>query len=136
MPFGSVNYLAVLVATVFNMVLGTLWYGPLFGRPWMAVMERIGKKREDMQGSPFIYLGSAVLAFLAALTLAMLIKATGTNTVGMGILWGVVTWIGFGAVPQLNSGIFEDRPVRLWVIFCGYYLVVHIAQGALFVLWP
>jgi hypothetical protein len=101
----------------------------------MAIMERIGKKREEMQGSPLIYLGSAAMAFLSALTLALVIKATGASTVGMGVLWGVVTWIGFGAIPQLNSGIFEDRPVGLWAIFCVYYLVVHVAQGALFVLW-
>ena len=80
MPFGSVNYLAVLVAMVFNMVLGTLWYGPLLGKPWMAIMERIGKKREEMQGSPLLYLGSAAMAFLSALTLALLIKATGAST--------------------------------------------------------
>jgi len=45
----AINYLAVLVATVVNFVLGGLWYSPLlFGKKWMALMnvteEEIKKK--------------------------------------------------------------------------------------------
>ncbi|MBA2459694.1 MAG: DUF1761 family protein, partial [Gemmatimonadales bacterium] len=32
----NVSLLAVLVATLLGFVLGGLWYGPLFGRAWMA----------------------------------------------------------------------------------------------------
>ena len=32
----EVNYLAVLVAAIVNMVVGALWYSPLlFGKAWM-----------------------------------------------------------------------------------------------------
>ena len=33
-----INYLAVLAAAVSNMVLGFLWYGPLFGKTWSKLM--------------------------------------------------------------------------------------------------
>lgn len=33
-----VNYLAILVAAVLSMVLGFLWYGPLFGKEWTKLM--------------------------------------------------------------------------------------------------
>ncbi|MCH7574095.1 MAG: DUF1761 domain-containing protein [Candidatus Marinimicrobia bacterium] len=32
----SINYLAVLVAAAIEFGLGALWFGPLFGKPWMA----------------------------------------------------------------------------------------------------
>ncbi|MBI3341870.1 DUF1761 domain-containing protein, partial [Candidatus Curtissbacteria bacterium] len=34
----QINYMAVVAAAVVNMVLGFLWYGPLFGKPWMKMM--------------------------------------------------------------------------------------------------
>ncbi len=30
-----INYLAVVVAAIANMVLGFLWYGSLFGKQWI-----------------------------------------------------------------------------------------------------
>ena len=32
----SVSWLAVIVGTLLGFVLGALWYGPRFGRAWMA----------------------------------------------------------------------------------------------------
>ena len=32
----SVSWLAVIVGTLLGFVLGASWYGPLFGRAWMA----------------------------------------------------------------------------------------------------
>ena len=39
----SVNYLAVLVAAALEIGLGALWYGPLFGKPWMAAILAVWK---------------------------------------------------------------------------------------------
>lgn len=44
MDFSSFSWLAVLAAVVANMVLGFLWYGPLFGKSWRAA---VGKTEED-----------------------------------------------------------------------------------------
>ena len=35
----EVNLLAVLVAGIVPMVVGALWYGPLFGKRWLQLME-------------------------------------------------------------------------------------------------
>jgi hypothetical protein len=32
----NINPLAVLIATIVPMLLGFLWYGPVFGNAWMA----------------------------------------------------------------------------------------------------
>jgi hypothetical protein len=136
MPFGSVNYLAVIVGTVFNMVLGALWYGPILGKQWLGVMEKMGKSREDMESSPSMYAFTLVLAFIGNLTLALVIKASGVDAWWMGLLWGAVLWIGTGASAQLTSGFFEDRPIALWLIFGSYYLIVYSVMGIVYVIWP
>ena len=49
----SINYLAVLVSAVSAMVLGFLWFGPLFGKEWSKAMgwteEQMAAGREKMK---------------------------------------------------------------------------------------
>lgn len=35
----DLNYLAILVAAIVPLFVGALWYGPLFGKRWLALME-------------------------------------------------------------------------------------------------
>ncbi|MBI2935798.1 MAG: DUF1761 domain-containing protein, partial [Chloroflexi bacterium] len=47
--FSEINYLAVIVGVVLNMVAGALWYSPLlFARPWM---KEVGMTEEDIRHS-------------------------------------------------------------------------------------
>ena len=41
-----INYVAVLVAAVANMILGSLWFGPIFGKMWVKAS---GMTREKME---------------------------------------------------------------------------------------
>ena len=31
----DINWIAVLIGAVVNMMIGAMWYGPLFGERWM-----------------------------------------------------------------------------------------------------
>jgi uncharacterized membrane protein YpjA len=37
---GEVNWLAVIVCAVLSMVIGFIWYGPLFSKPWVKLLAR------------------------------------------------------------------------------------------------
>ena len=65
----TVDPLGILLAVVAGMVWGMLWYGPLFGKKWQAL---VGKKDAELKMSPKD-LGFAIV--LAGLT------ATGLNSV-------------------------------------------------------
>ena len=56
----DLNYLAILVAGISNMVIGFLWYGPIFGKMWMGL---IGKTADELSSNPIIY--SCLLLALA-----------------------------------------------------------------------
>ncbi|MGA2640163.1 MAG: DUF1761 domain-containing protein [Spirochaetia bacterium] len=135
MQFAHVNWLAVIVGTVFNMALGFLWYGPFFGKPWLAAMEKMGKKREDMKMSPVQFFLPLIGAFVSALVLDLVIIAFGSGVWWMGLVAGVVVWIGLGASATLTAGVFEGRPTGLWIISFFYFLVVYGALGVLFTVW-
>lgn len=63
------NYLAFIVAALVPMILGFFWYGPIFGKPWMA---STGMTEEKMKSAnmPMIF----GLSFLLALMLTMVIS--------------------------------------------------------------
>ena len=45
----EVNWIAVIAAAVSAFVMGGLWYGPLFGKKWMAL---VGLSISRMPGPP------------------------------------------------------------------------------------
>jgi len=42
----ELNYLAIIAAAIASMLIGWLWYGPLFGKQWMKLA---GLKKSDMK---------------------------------------------------------------------------------------
>ncbi len=132
MDFSSVNYIAVALGAVFNMVLGTLWYGPLFGSLWLKL---ISKKKEDIKGSPWLYIASFVAAFAAALALALVVNAFGYTSFFQGLLTGAVVWLGLVATVTLTYSIFEGPPLKVWLLFIAYQLVIFALEGGVFAVW-
>ena len=70
LQFLAVNWLAVLVAAVVNMVVGFLWYGPLFSGTFLRL---IGKREEEIEGSPVVYLLGFVMGLVTTYVLAVII---------------------------------------------------------------
>ncbi|HMY36376.1 MAG TPA: DUF1761 domain-containing protein, partial [bacterium] len=65
--FNSLNWLAIIVASISAFVLGGIWYSPLmFGNAWMKVA---GMTEESVkQGNPGkIYGGAFLLTLIAAI---------------------------------------------------------------------
>ena len=132
MDFGSVNFIAVILGAVLNMILGMLWYGPFFGKVWLKLID---KKSEDMKGSPWLYVASFVAAFVAALVLSLVVSAFGAASFGAGLLAGIITWAGFVLTVTLTYSIFEGPPLSVWLIFVAYQLVIFAVEGGVFAIW-
>ena len=59
----DINWLALVAAALSTLVVGFLWYGPLFGKAWM---KETGITEEQAQkGMPLRFGLSVVLAFVA-----------------------------------------------------------------------
>ena len=78
--FGALNYIAIGVLIVAQMVLGGLWYAPpVFGNPWMAA---IGKTQEEIaaQGGAIQGYGVAIGASIVGVfSLAIVIQLVGAT---------------------------------------------------------
>lgn len=134
MPGIEINYLAVLVAAGINMIIGALWYSPLFfAKEWAHL---VGKRMEELRGNPIFGYGVATLgALIMAYILAHFVQYTGSTTLAEGAATGFWIWLGFVAVTSATNSMFAGRPWGLWRIDAGYFLVVLIVNGALLAMW-
>lgn len=124
------NWLAVVLAALGGFVVGGLWYGPLFGKAWMA--ER-GFTEEELKSAPMgrIYGTAFVLSVISAIFLAHLLThfATGWREVMM-ISSGVA--LGF-IIPAIGTNyLFSRASMKLFLIDAGYWLVFYLSMGLVF----
>ncbi len=127
----QVNYLAVLVAAVLNMVAGAIWYSPmLFAKPWIKLT---GKK--DMQGGGVGYGIAALCSLAIAYVLAHFVQLAGAMDWMDGVKTGLWAWVGFVATTAAANYVFEGRPWKLYWINVGYPLVAFVLMGALLAAW-
>lgn len=130
----EINYLAVFVAAVANMIVGSVWYGPLFGKKWMALSgiskEQIQKAHPQM-GKLYAIQG------LASLVMAYVLFyfVTPADNLQMALRWAFWIWLGFIATVSLGSVLWGGRPKALWVLDNAYYLVSLLIMTAILYSW-
>ena len=142
MPTVPVNYLAVLVAAVASMIIGSLWYGPLFGKPWMALMGMTPEKIAAAKGKSMamnyglMFVGSFVMSFVLAHSL-FFVTSTYIHTTYLivGMTVGFWSWLGFVAPVTLGSVLWENKSWNLWLLNNGYYIVTLVVMGVILALW-
>lgn len=117
--FGDLDWLAILAGTGAAMVLGFLWYGPLFGKLWAA------RSNASMQsGDPAKLVATAIYLFVFNMALQYLRVAGGgsddfEHAVVAGIVVGVLT---IGAA-LFSSVVWAKKSTTVFLIDAGHWLV-------------
>ena len=133
MGFHSVNWLSVFVAALTGFVIGSLWYGPLFAKPWMRLTGM--SKEKGAQASMALVMGGAyVLNLVGATGIAFLLGEH--RGVASGLHVGAFAAFFFIATALGVIYLFEQRPLQLWFINAGYQVVNFAAMGAVLGAWP
>jgi len=128
------NYPAVIVAAIAYWVLGAVWYGVLFSKPWMA-LEHITIEQAQSVSPVIPYIVSFLLELLIAYSLAQICIWRNANTIGRGASVGVLVWIGFVGPIALMTYMFEMRPRALFAINEFYPLAGLVLMGAILGAW-
>jgi hypothetical protein len=123
----QINWLAVILGAVALMVIGFVWYGPLFGRLWMEASGR----RPDPSGAGPVYAlsGLGALVMSAAFALLLTTVPAADRTIVTGVIWGAILGVGFIATTSVTHGIFEAHKAAVVAIFSGYEIVGLIVIG-------
>jgi hypothetical protein len=133
-----INYPAVFVSALAYWALGALWYSPLlFARPFIALMRWTPEQLASVesQGAGAQIVGALLTSLVLAYVLAHFVKFTGAETVKSGALTGFWLWLGFVATSNLETVLFESRPVGLYLINNGYHLAGLLGMGSLLAVW-
>ena len=131
--FENVNFVAALVAALSGFVIGGLWYGPLFQKPWMRLTGMT--KEKGAEASMAVTFGlSYALNFVAAVGIAMLMGPHRSALFGAHA--GLAAGIFFVATALGVIYLFEQRPLRLFFINAGYQIVNFTVMGLILGVWP
>jgi hypothetical protein len=130
------NIWAIIASAVASLVIGTLWYGPLFQKPWMRMTGLTIDSMRAMAMTPMqATVGGFVSALLTAFVFSWLADALLLVGVRDALQMAFWCWLGF-AVPISASGwLWEGRPFKLSALYAGYYAVFYAVASLIVTLW-
>ncbi len=128
----NANLLAILVAAATGLLIGGLWYGPLFGKAWMA---EHGFTQQQLRSGNMLKIYGLTFAFsvLSAVFLGHLLaffdtSARATLMISVGIALGYI-------IPAIGTNYLLSRKSgKLFAIDAGYWLTFYAAMGSVFML--
>ncbi|MFZ2126294.1 MAG: DUF1761 domain-containing protein [Candidatus Microsaccharimonas sp.] len=123
----ELNWIAILLAAISTMVVGSLWYGPLFGKVWI----KLAKVKTDPNFGPkkaaLLYGGAFLSSALTATVIAIftfIIADYFGGTFLQSSLWvGLILWAGFTAARIHMHDSFEGRRKKLTLLNVTHELV-------------
>ena len=133
----SVNLWPVLAAAVVNMVVGSLWYGPIFGKMWKNLM---GFTDESMKSMKLSVSQAMAMGFVTSLIMAYVLShfVVISGAINAGAAWELAFWIWLGFMATTSAGgfIWEGRPFKLFVLNAAEELVALSLMAWVLVMWP
>lgn len=132
----TINYIAVLVASIAEFIIGGIWYMPIFGKAWGEIHE-VNKKTKDQQREsqklmPAMLVVQLVLTFITTLVLAKLIVLLPHYSV---YELALLVWIGFFVPTQIAAVLFGNVDPKWFVkksmIMAGGSLICLVVAAAI-----
>jgi hypothetical protein len=137
----SINFWAIIVAAVVAFIIGFLMHGPIAGKLWMklADIHPTGKEKlSDMYGKMFSNLVVNIIS-AAALSIVFGLAWTSslfsTSPTCVGILSGILVWLGFNVTATSIDVIWMGKSAKLWIFEAVSSLIVFVAMGAIIGAW-
>lgn len=142
-----INLFAIIVAGLIPMILGALWYGPIFGKQWYASM---GKTEEEMlPNNMAVTYGIALLAAMVlSFSMKMFIEfmhkdvnAAGElffgsfHTFGHGAFHGFFAFIFIVFPVMLSYSLFHKKTAKNIIINMAFWAVTMAIMGGILDTW-
>ena len=121
MDFGTINWVAVLIAALVNFVAGFIWFSPIGFYPawWRAIGRDPSQEPGQGQNMGAVFGMVTVAVFVQAIVLALLAglyqSANGDVSLGAGLALSVVVGV-IGAAASLGHRLFSNQGIKVWII--------------------
>jgi hypothetical protein len=136
----SVNYWAIGSGAILSMIIGGIWYGPLFGKKWIQLVgvnpDDVAARKKMQKSAGPLYAVQFLLTLFQILVLAHLVADT---QIAGGLERSIWIWAAF-VIPTLAGAVMwtNERGQLKWTRFLiqgGYQLVMFIIFGLLLQFW-
>lgn len=137
-PEVHLNYWVIMACVILYLVLGTLWYGPLFGKQWKKAMgwdpnvKPAPEMKKRMWKSMLV---TAITAFLMAWVMAYFVEYTLATTWWEGAYTAFWVWVGFQLTLIVQSVIYDKKSLKASVIEAAFQLVALAMTGGILATW-
>lgn len=124
------HYLAILVAAVVKMFLGSVWYNPNFlGKKWAEVHKF---EESTLHAGALQYLGAFLNSLVMAWALGSILIFFEVTTISSALCLGFWIWLGFIATTQFSGVLWAKKPFTAYLIDAGFFLVGILAMSVVF----
>lgn len=130
----DINWIAVLLATISSMAVGSIWYAkPVFGNLWMK-LAKLNEKELEKKASkdmPRILGTALIMSFLTAFVIAHVAALSRTffdvSPLEAGLTTAFWLWLGISATTIVIHDIFEYRPTTLTLLnVCHQFFMLGV----------
>ena len=137
----SINYIAVILATLSSMVVGTIWYTPkVFGAYWMkaANVTPSGNAKDAIKPIAITVVVSFITAWVLAGAASISFEFYGGDGSFLlnALLTTLILWAGFTAARFITHDAFDGRPTGLTVLNVSHELVTLMVMALIIGVWP
>lgn len=134
----GVSILAIVVSAVASMVVGSIWYGPLFGKMFQREMgmdqwspEKQAEEKKKMGKLYGMQFAASIVMFYV---LAAFVAKQGGMDVQTGITVAFWAWLGFVVPTKFGDALWGGN-MRLFWLGIGNMLVTLLVAGAIVGAW-
>jgi Protein of unknown function (DUF1761) len=128
------HFLAILVATIANYIIATIWYAVIFRKVWQKLTGIT-----DMKPAPMnillVLIGSFVLSFILFHSIVFGNAYFKIGGISGGLMGGFFGWVGYIAPVTLSTKLYEKKPWGLWLLDNAFWLISLLVMGIILSLW-
>jgi len=135
----EINYIAVILATLSSMVVGSIWYTPrVFGNYWMkqSGVTPSGNSRDAIMPIVVTVLVSFVTAWVLAGAAYIAQAFYGGSFLLNTLITAGILWAGFTAARFVTHDAFDRRPAGLTILNIAHELVTVLVMALIIGVWP
>lgn len=135
----EINYLAVVLATLSSMIVGSIWYTPkVFGNYWMkkAGITPSGNPSDAIRPIVITVIVSFITAWVLAGAAYISFDFYGGSFFVNAVITAILLWAGFTAARFITHDAFDNRPAGLTILNIAHEFITLVIMAIIIGVWP
>ena len=137
--FSLISWGAVGLGVLVSIVLGSIWFGPLFGKKWMTLMgmnpNDTVKIEEGKKQMWKMYVIQMIASAMTVAALSIVVLNFDNFTIGETVGTSLLMWIGFVIPSEIGSVLWSGKSYKemreIFLLNAGYGLILFVLLGCI-----